>query len=1361
VPDLPPIRQKVIVDVEGDRAAAQKIGATSASLDDLTEAQDRNAKSSRVLTDEQRKLLDARIQAGRQQRGFIRQHQLEKAEVDKTAKAHGLLGRALDRNNDEHRKATSELKKITAGFKTAGAAASLFALFIGLIKWPAMAAGAGLATSALSALAAGAVALVGTLGPLLNLVGLLPAALAAAAGGIGAALLGTRGVGEAIGAGFAKPTGRGATKDPVDEARKQEDAIRGVARAQEALSDSQRDVTRAQEDLNKAWLEARNNLRDLREEQTRGTNSVARAEIALTRARERQQELAEDGEATAIDQREALLDISDAELDLLDAQQRRTQNARDLAEAESKGVAGSDAVTDATERLSDSQQTVIDNTLELKRAIEDVGRSMKDSGSGEVNKFAEAMAELGPEAREFVNTIVGQKSAFKNIKRDVSEALFGPINDGMKTLLGNAPAFTAFLTASATGVGNLAKSLLDAFGDKGIGEDFARLGEGNKALFDSLAAGIKPLVKIFTDLAVVGQPFVKEILDLAVGGLTKFSDKIGEMRASGGLADFFRRGLDTAKEFGRILRDLFVGLSNIFKAAKPLGDDLLDSFGNLIKRFRDFTASFTGQTQMQTFFANQKPVLEEVGGLLLDIGSMWFRLANANAGPLRDVIARLRTEGLPIIEKLVTSVGPKFVNNILDLAFALGNLFSTLFGETGPMSVFLDVMTKVFTAITNLLNTVPLLKEFVFLVAALGAAFKAINLVGAITGINGFIGLLRNKTLQTFLFGKAESWGAAAVPGLFGRIGAAAGAAGGGVTGLVTALGPYALAVGAAVGVGFALIKGWEQMHQRGNDLKRTVKDMREAFKDANKTIEESIELATQKRIADKHQDDDLKRVGVTTKDIATAALEGGQKIEDLRRKLVESGEVSFDSIIGDNAALVQKAVDTYIRTGEFIKGVTVENAGLALSLEDVAEAADKAAQEQIDMGRATGDITPVMEGQAILWDIQNQGILDFLGNGRRYAAELDHIRTAQEKVNRGLEDAIELQKERARGITGVAGARISRDESGRNAIKAAGDLAAAEKKLADLQAAGKGDTEEGRTAQLELTEARDDANRAALDYADSNLRLAEAEAEMRGETLTTNQVVDAQRDALKGVAAFVDPSSAFRADIDSLVGDFDALFTDRELTVNVHTSPEIGAWLDGLRDAIGNAVNAGFKGGLLGVVGLPSEIGKAAAKTPVPPATAIITTKRAFKEVTQAASGGVLSAIGSGFRTDGPLAIVGEGKPMFPEYVIPTDPQYRNNSYLLLMDLLGKLGPTYAGGGTLGDFSGLRLQAGALDMGTTRTITQGDTITGDHIGTSIGNEWRFEEGAIQVKDWDAAKEQLARDERLRNMTRSRGARSR
>lgn len=71
-----------------------------------------------------------------------------------------------------------------------------------------------------------------------------------------------------------------------------------------------------------------------------------------------------------------------------------------------------------------------------------------------------------------------------------------------------------------------------------------------------------------------------------------------------------------------------------------------------------------------------------------------------------------------------------------------------------------------------------------------------------------------------------------------------------------------------------------------------------------------------------------------------------------------------------------------------------------------------------------------------------------------------------------------------------------------------------------------------------------------------------------------------------------------------------------------------------------------------------------------------------------QFAKGGMLpTEVGAGFKTNGARAIVGEGRAAYPEYVIPTDPRFRDRARSLLFKAAGDVAPEvaeYARGGTL-----------------------------------------------------------------------------
>ena len=105
---------------------------------------------------------------------------------------------------------------------------------------------------------------------------------------------------------------------------------------------------------------------------------------------------------------------------------------------------------------------------------------------------------------------------------------------------------------------------------------------------------------------------------------------------------------------------------------------------------------------------------------------------------------------------------------------------------------------------------------------------------------------------------------------------------------------------------------------------------------------------------------------------------------------------------------------------------------------------------------------------------------------------------------------------------------------------------------------------------------------------------------------------------------------------------------------------------------------------------------------------------------------------IGAGFKTNGPTAIVGEGRKQYPEYVIPTDPKYRSRAKMLYGMLGQDMGaglstfesggqvPMLEGGGIIG---WLGDAAGA--------VWRGITAASDFVGGMLGDAVKWMSGSI------------------------------
>lgn len=152
------------------------------------------------------------------------------------------------------------------------------------------------------------------------------------------------------------------------------------------------------------------------------------------------------------------------------------------------------------------------------------------------------------------------------------------------------------------------------------------------------------------------------------------------------------------------------------------------------------------------------------------------------------------------------------------------------------------------------------------------------------------------------------------------------------------------------------------------------------------------------------------------------------------------------------------------------------------------------------------------------------------------------------------------------------------------------------------------------------------------------------------------------------------------------------------------------------------------------------------------------------------AAGGGIPSrAVGSGFKTNGPRAIVGEGNQRYPEYVIPTDPQHRRRAMGLFQMLAGDIGaqsefmgiPAFGLGGVIGTISDAMGSAGSfftslpgdalkwVGSGITKHILKPIIDTVDPLINKV--PWDFARGMakafkVKLEDWISIADDVAKD---------------
>lgn len=523
-------------------------------------------------------------------------------------------------------------------------------------------------------------------------------------------------------------------------------AAESVAAAERDLTNAQRAARQAQLDLTQARKDAAMSLEDL-------NNSVTDSQLS------QQQDVLNlaDAEKKLAADRAAGMDVNseqyqkdqlarDQAAQALKEQQTQTQRLQDQADAANKaGVEGSQQVVDAKQKINDANQTLSDSEQNLAdtqaaqakaqtdgiqqiakaqrdladaqdaqvkaatdgaRQIADAQQAVVDAANavGEAQQsaaiktggLAQALAMLSPQAQAFVQAVVAQRAAWRDLKLDVQDALFKGLATTFTSLSAAVlPSLRSGLTGTASVLNTMAKNAAGAV------TNLAKAGT-LRTLFAGLNGALQPLEKIpaqfitaISQLGIAAQPAFKRLTDAAGRLGTEISQKLTNSFNSGALTSKISGALDIAKQFGKLLGDVFGTLSNIMKAAAAGGGDALGVLGQLFATLKQITGSPEVQQALTSIFTAINTIAKLIAGTLGQaIGQLVTGLAPV-ANAITQVLNGLGDTG-PLIGGLIAAFNP-FLGILTLIAPMLGDLTKPLVGlvkATGPLLTMLSTFAS-------------------------------------------------------------------------------------------------------------------------------------------------------------------------------------------------------------------------------------------------------------------------------------------------------------------------------------------------------------------------------------------------------------------------------------------------------------------------------------------------------------------------------------------------------------------------------------------------------------------------------------------------------------------------------------------
>lgn len=594
-----------------------------------------------------------------------------------------------------------------------------------------------IAGPAISVLVGGISSLVGGLGALVGSAGAASASVvslgsifAALRIGMSAAKLALKGVSDALGK-LNQAAGGGA--GAVDNSRQIEDAERRLALViesnRERLADANKALARAQLELNEAFTAGLEEIQQIGFGAENAALAEKRASLELEKAREALAK-AQDLPPNSRIRREAELALEEAELKYRQAKDLSSDLNDEQDRLAQTGVAGTNAVTQAVERLAASEIAKARVVRDGARAQEDAERALKDALEGNDQAMGGGLNPfegLNEYQIEFVKFLFGLKPLYEELKLVASEAFLPPLQEAITLIADKAfPTVRDGIATVAGAMGTASISVANALTSSTNLNKTAYIFEASAAIIRSLGRTLGNVWGSALSLLTGANQMTLDFVNFLDKKSSAFASFLNVKQATGELSDFFSRAGDIAADWGTIFGNIASGFGKIIQAnfgPGSGGDYLVQWLIDATEKFRNLDDTAGGSQKLSDYFlgvsVNSQKIFSSIGALASEL----FKLGdNPEIGDTFDILA----EGAPA----VGIIAEKF----LEAAPALGEFvehfvkFTEVLADTDSTAIFLDTLATALEVVVGILEN-ELVLGILIVVSQVGALALAIGTI--------------------------------------------------------------------------------------------------------------------------------------------------------------------------------------------------------------------------------------------------------------------------------------------------------------------------------------------------------------------------------------------------------------------------------------------------------------------------------------------------------------------------------------------------------------------------------------------------------------------------------------------------------
>lgn len=351
--------------------------------------------------------------------------------------------------------------------------------------------------------------------------------------------------------------------------------------------------------------------------------------------------------------------------------------------------------------------------------------------SDELKRLGEDDAFTPKAVTKFAEFLDGLRPKLNALRETAAKELFPNVQRGIEAMLPLFPILQKGIGDTAGTLGRLATTAGNTIAK--WGPDLQEVFKRSQTIIGDLGMASIHAASGLKDITLAALPLAQELSSMVRTGAEWLANVIATNRANGDLGRFFDRTRDVLFQLGRIVRDFGAALFNVFKGGSELGGDMLTGLEKLAKKFRDWTESAKGENAIAEWFKAAKAPLQELWGLIGDIGKAFLRLNKDSKLDLADVISQVRDKIVPALEKLLETTGKLFTEKLIDLAAKFIDTLTKFGSETGALTTFIDALGKMLDVVNSLAN-IPGFVEFVATMGILRGTMAAFKFANFITG---------------------------------------------------------------------------------------------------------------------------------------------------------------------------------------------------------------------------------------------------------------------------------------------------------------------------------------------------------------------------------------------------------------------------------------------------------------------------------------------------------------------------------------------------------------------------------------------------------------------------------------------------